>query len=238
MQFIEVGVLGVRSAVITLRRSGSPMRFVLFPMIHLGSPEFYAAVAAEVRECDLVVAEGQPNASRRRRLTLPGLTYLLLRRYRRSRLVVQRLNEETLGPPVIRPDLNLAEIRRRLRRLPLFTWMNAWLAMSVRIPWVALFVLIFGPERFLTHHLALDDDAPPLSPDERWAAIHAVIVDDRDALLLDALTAIHEERGEEAIDVAVVYGAGHMRAVVHGLLNRHGYRARQAHWLTVFDLDD
>jgi hypothetical protein len=29
-----------------------------------------------------------------------------------------------------------------------------------------------------------------------------------------------------------------MPAVIHGLLERHGYRARGAEWLTVFGLDD
>ncbi len=60
------------------------------------------------------------------------------------------------------------------------------------------------------------------------------IVDSRDRLLLSALDAIHDERCSEAIAVAVVYGAGHMPAVVHHLLGRYGYRAREADWLTVF----
>jgi hypothetical protein len=38
-----------------------------------------------------------------------------------------------------------------------------------------------------------------------------------------------------AIDVPVVYGAGHMPALTHELLRRYGYRPRTAEWLTVFD---
>jgi hypothetical protein len=33
--------------------------------------------------------------------------------------------------------------------------------------------------------------------------------------------------------VTVIYGAGHVPAVVRGLLDRHGYRVRTAEWLTV-----
>jgi hypothetical protein len=33
----------------------------------------------------------------------------------------------------------------------------------------------------------------------------------------------------------VVYGAGHVPAVVRALLARYGYRPRSAEWLTVFD---
>ena len=51
-----------------------------------------------------------------------------------------------------------------------------------------------------------------------------------------ALCRLHEERGGESIEVAVVYGAAHVPAVVRGLLNRYRYRPRGAEWLTVVDL--
>ena len=41
MQLIEVTDFGVLSAVIWLRRTGTPLRFVLFPMLHLGTAAFY-----------------------------------------------------------------------------------------------------------------------------------------------------------------------------------------------------
>lgn len=230
--------MGVRSAVIRLERRETPLRFILFPMIHLGRPEFYDAVKDRLGRSALVVAEGRPDT--RPKASLPGLAYLLLRRRRRSRLVVQRLSEETLGVPVVRPDLSLAEIHQRLRRLPALTYVLARLTLLVVVPWAALYVLLFGAQRFLAQGLALDDDTPYTEPSggERWDDIDEVIVDHRDALLLDALSEIHEARCTESIDVAVVYGAGHMPAVVHGLRKRHGYRARRADWLTVFDLDD
>ncbi|MGC5019086.1 hypothetical protein [Micromonospora sp. DT47] len=238
MQIIEVTGMGVRSAVIRLERRETPLRFILFPMIHLGRPEFYDAVRDRVSCCALVVAEGRDHT--RPRVSLPGLAYRLLRRQRRSRLVVQRLREETLGVPVVRPDLSLDEIRHRLRRLPTVTYLLARLTIRVVVPWVALYVLLFGAQRFLAGELALDDDTPYIEPSlgKRWDDIDGVIVDDRDALLLDALAKIHEARCGESIDVAVVYGARHMPAVLHGLRKRYGYRARGADWLTVFDLDD
>jgi hypothetical protein len=48
-----------------------------------------------------------------------------------------------------------------------------------------------------------------------------------------ALDTIHQQRSQEPISVAVVYGAGHMPAVVRSLA-RYGYRASSAEWLTVF----
>ena len=58
MQFIESSVVGVRSAVITLACRSGPLRFVLFPMIHVGERSFYAQVTARLRECAIIVAEG------------------------------------------------------------------------------------------------------------------------------------------------------------------------------------
>ena len=56
------------------------------------------------------------------------------------------------------------------------------------------------------------------------------------ALLIDSLTTIHQAHHVEDIDVAVVYGAGHIPALAHQLLQRYGYRPRTAEWLTIFDL--
>jgi hypothetical protein len=61
MQYIESSVIGIRSAVITLKHRVTPLRFVLFPMVHVAEPEFFAAVEARAGECDLIVAEGAPS---------------------------------------------------------------------------------------------------------------------------------------------------------------------------------
>jgi hypothetical protein len=53
--------------------------------------------------------------------------------------------------------------------------------------------------------------------------------------LLAALRRPHEERAAEAIEVAVVYGAGHVPAIVTGLM-RYGYRPRSGEWLTLADV--
>ena len=41
MQFIEKNSFNVRSAVYRLKRDGSALEFLIFPTIHVGSPEFY-----------------------------------------------------------------------------------------------------------------------------------------------------------------------------------------------------
>lgn len=58
MQIVEVTGYAVRSAVFTMRRKGSPLEFVVFPMLHVASPTFYAQVRRRLRDCDLIVLEG------------------------------------------------------------------------------------------------------------------------------------------------------------------------------------
>jgi hypothetical protein len=61
MQYIEASVIGVRSAVITLKRRATPLRFALIPMVHVAEPDFYREVASLAGECALIVAEGAPS---------------------------------------------------------------------------------------------------------------------------------------------------------------------------------
>jgi hypothetical protein len=71
---------------------------------------------------------------------------------------------------------------------------------------------------------------------DRLPELEAAFGGDRDDRLLATLCRLHEERCGEGIEVAVVYGAAHVPAVVRGLMDRYGYRPRSADWLTVADL--
>jgi len=42
MQFIESSIVGLRSAVTTFTRPVTPLRFILFPMVHVGEQQFYS----------------------------------------------------------------------------------------------------------------------------------------------------------------------------------------------------
>jgi hypothetical protein len=81
MQLVEASSFAVRSVVIRLQRRGTPMRFVLFPMIHFGSPTFYDDVMTRLRDCHIVVAEGVGKNRVGQALTL---TYSLTGRARAS----------------------------------------------------------------------------------------------------------------------------------------------------------
>jgi hypothetical protein len=233
MQIIEVSDLGVRSAVIWLQRQETPMRFVLFPMLHLGAPSFYEEVTRRLRACDLVVAEGIRGQS----LSSSALTatYGLFGNANRDGLVVQHIDYGSLGVPVVGPDMSASEFGAGWRRMPLMLRLWVW----ALVPMYALGMLFFGSRALLARHAEVDDlpsrEDVEMAADESIAPFIRLLGDDRDAHLLGALDRIHEERCNEAIQVAIVYGARHMPAVVRHLGRRFGYWARDAEWMTIFE---
>lgn len=58
MQIIESTDFGVRSAVYGVRRRFAPLQIDLYPMLHVGRPEYYEEVRRRLREADIVVCEG------------------------------------------------------------------------------------------------------------------------------------------------------------------------------------
>ncbi|MER7976009.1 hypothetical protein [Streptomyces sp. NPDC095817] len=229
MQIIEVTGYAVRSAVITMRRTGTPLEFVIFPMLHVASPTFYSQIRVRLRECDLVVVEG----IRGRSVGVSALTLAYRFAPRRRRNGLQEQRDARLLPedvPVINPDVTAAEAIADLKELSRWTYA----LLMVAAPVMGLVFALRGPRAFLDEDLAVED-LPPTLRAELMAddPLEHALTDRRDRRLLDALGEIHAERGDEPLRVAVVYGAGHVPAIVHGLRDRHGYRPREADWLTV-----
>ncbi|WP_329259001.1 hypothetical protein OG417_21805 [Actinoallomurus sp. NBC_01490] len=219
MQFIESSIVGLRSAVITLTCRTSPLRFMLFPMVHVGEPSFYAEVTARVRKCAIIVAEGPPagTAPLQERMS----------RLRLDRLVDQNnaLDLGSLGIPVfweaVPPPARTPAERVR------HTAEDAFGAVALRL------LGRYGDP------LKLPSRDQAESYDERWVEGRAArwfrdrVVDRRDDALNRRLSALHQEHRERPITVAVVYGAGHMPAVVEHLRAEFDYSVKEAEWLMV-----
>jgi hypothetical protein len=161
------------------------------------------------------------------------LAYRLPSQKRNLGLVVQRIDSAGLGLPVIRPDITAQQLRRRWRSVPILQRTAVWCL----VPLIGLAMRIFGTRKIISRHLGQDDLPTHEENQARQAAsqLTELILDHRDALLMRALASIYEERHHEEIDVAVVYGAGHMPVIAHAMQRRYGYHPRTAEWLTVFD---
>jgi len=261
MQIVEITDFALRSAILRLTRAGTPLRFEVFPMVHVAEPAFFAAVTERLRRCDLIVAEGVGGAGpapaidpeltwpglemddlppeRRRRLSAASAltaSYEIPARFERLGLVQDSIDYDRLGVPVLYPDMTDAEFAAGWRAVPARQRAIALVAA----PLSGLGQLAFGSRRSVARHLAVDDTdwaerrATPGPLDD----LFTVLLDQRDELLLTALDAVHDTCAGDAITVAVVYGAMHVPAVLRGMRSLHGYCVRGADWLTVFELDE
>jgi hypothetical protein len=232
VQLIEVSMTGARSSVITLRAARTPMRITLFPMTHLGTPDYYRSVTTHLAGRDLIIAEGvYGRLAAARALTL---AYRLPAHSHRLDLTVQHVDYASLGIPIIRPDITAAQFRKRWRALPLLQRLAVW----TLLPACAAAFTLLGTRRTLSRYLATDDLPTHEEGQARQATrqLTELILDHRDALLIESLDSVYQARHAEDIDVAVVYGAEHMRALARHLFQRYGYRPRTAEWLTIFEL--
>jgi hypothetical protein len=223
MQYVESSVIGVRSAVITLKRRTTPLRFVLFPMVHVAEPAFYAEVEAMAGTCDLIVAEGVPSRY------APMQEWMS--KIRLDRLVDQMtgLDLERTGVPVQWEHAAPRPARSGREQ-----------AVAVIADSAAAVVL-----RALGRYgspLGLPSLDQSDEHDDRWERRAAGwlgriaqdrVLDSRDAVLAQALGAIHRERCGEQAKVALVYGGAHIPAVVDYLTETFKYYVEKAEWLTV-----
>lgn len=256
MQILEATDYAVRSAALRLTRRETPLQFLVFPMVHIAERSFYADVTDRLRRADLIVAEGVGGPAEPEfddpALHWPGLEmddlpppkprwgavsaltagYRLAARYDRLGLVEQDIDYDALGVPVLCPDMTDEEFAEGWRTIP--AWQRA-LVMAAG-PLIGLHSAAFGSRRSLAAHLNLDDrdvrEAPPGAEQ-----LVDLIGARRDRLLMTALEAIHEVHAGDPLTVAIVYGAYHVPAIIHGLRSAHGYSVRDAEWLTVFTVD-
>jgi hypothetical protein len=223
MQYLESSIIGVRSAVITMRRRTTPLRFVLFPMVHVAEPAFYAAVEARAGRCDLIVAEGVPSRY------FPVQEWMS--KIRLDRLVdqINGLDLERTGVPVQWEEAPPSPPKSGRDQ-----------AVAVAVDSATALVL-----RALGRYgspLGMPSLEQADEHDDRWdrraagrleRAIQDRVLDSRDCVLVKALGAIHRERYGEQAKIAVVYGAAHIPAVVDYLTEAFKYYVEKAEWLTV-----
>jgi hypothetical protein len=231
MQIIESSALGVRSARIQFRHPTGRQSVTLFPMIHIGEPEFYRTAFDDAFAHDVVLVEGikSPISMRITR------SYRWLLASKRIDLSLQPRSPEagTCHAKIVHADLSPAEFAAEWQKVTL------WLRLAVYLisPLIGLHRRWFATRESIAKGMSMDDQ-PSQKELVEWSpeggAITEAILNSRDERLLDRLR--EQLSGEPTARIAVVYGAGHMRAVVRELTARQGYMTGQSDWLTVFHL--
>ena len=233
MQFIEANSFSVRSAVYRLKKNGSALEFLIFPMIHIGSIEFYREISQRLSSCDLILAEGVKS----KRVYLLTLSYQIAKYIRRMDLVTQQdgMRVEGFRGKIVNADMDGAAFDERWSSLPVS--LRAQLFML--IPVYVVYLFLFGTREMLAKNLALDDlpsSEEIFSEDESFEQLDSLIIDERDRKLIEHIVSLEDQQLKDPQQVGIVYGAAHMRTTMAFLMQKLNYRVVKAEWVTVFDL--
>jgi hypothetical protein len=230
MQFVEANRFELVSAIHELERRDEPLRFVLFPMIHIGERSYYEDVAARAARCDLLLVEGVPSVWARIATRAYGLFAA------RLDLVTQReLNLKALGPKIVNADMTAEEFNRAYSALPLL----AQAMLPLLLPLYGLYFLFNGSRERIAKQLETTDlplRERILDATEETEALERLLVGRRDRAFLSRLQSVFEESRGKPLTIGIIYGAGHMPAIFRYLSERLGYRVRSSSWAAVFSL--
>lgn len=198
-------------------------------MVHIGEAEFYARVYADAGAHDVMLMEGVRSPVTR--VVTSSYRWINLKKLG---LVLQR-NPSPGGTTarIVHADLSRQEFETEWRRVPL---------------WLRLAVLCLAPLMGLRRRMGMTREQIAevaemedlrsadelISWDPKWAALKKCVVAARDVRLIEKLTEELDHPAEEGERrIAVVYGAGHMRAVL-GELRKRGFRGAESVWMTIF----
>ncbi|MCG8590944.1 MAG: hypothetical protein MJE66_16765 [Proteobacteria bacterium] len=230
MQFAEANSFELASAVHELEHRDDPLRFVLFPMIHIGEREYYEDIAARASRCDVLLAEGVPSIWAR----IATLSYELFAA--RLGLVTQReLKLKALGPKIVNADMSADEFDEAHSQLPFF----ARAILPLALPLHGLHFLFRGSREHLARQLETTDLPPRervLEATEETDALDRLLVARRDRAFLERLDSFIQASRSKPLKVGIVYGASHMPAIFRHLSRRYGYRVKSSGWTRVFSL--
>jgi hypothetical protein len=229
VQYLENSAIALRAAHYVLAHEGKRQRFLLFPMVHVGSCDYYTQVRARLGVCDLILFEGVRTFSSR----LLTLSYRLLAKRRRLNLVTQdAMKLKGVAPRLVRADVSPAEFEANWSHIPL----RSRIALAVLAPLYGAYQYATASRESIGRHLSAEDVKSPELLEGREAApeVHGALLDSRDARLAAAIESVLTEPNPPT-NVGIIYGAAHMTVVTDLLMSKHGYRVVHSEWLTVFD---
>jgi hypothetical protein len=233
VQFVESSVIGVRAACIRLSAGAGAPDVCLFPMIHIGSPAYYAEVRRRLSACDVVLFEGV----RSFRVWMITRAYSIMTRNKRLGLVRQRdaLAVSTLGQRKIHADVSTDEFHVAWTDIP---WYQRVLLL-LGAPVFGLWLYFTGTRQSIGRRLNTEEveSSRDFERFERTPELEKTLATTRDLRLVEEVSTAVEASGGGS-RIGVIYGAAHMRVVSRILTSKYGYRVVESEWVTVFDYQD
>ena len=234
----ERDIWRLQTAVSYLIHPDTGRRVTLISMIHIGRPDYYARVGELVEDHEgpvLFEGLGELTAEEAAALTeeerkvwqsLASLNAAYRRIAASLHLVAQPDAMPRPGPQWVRADLPVRELLHRWvkGRLPLIPVMDAaGQALDGALMRRATRLLLLQEPFILSAFQFLRGRAPQLG------RLTALLIDERNEAALKAFDSV-----DEAKDVLMTYGAGHVPGLLAGFTTR-GYRVSARDWFTAHE---
>lgn len=233
MQFIESSIIGVRAAYHRLSGGRESPDVCLFPMIHIGSPAYYAEVARRLEACDVVLFEGVSSF----RAWMLTRAYSIATRRKRLGLVRQR---DALAIPLLRQrkihaDVNAEQFSNTWKSIPLYQR----ILLLLGAPLYGLWIYLVGTRHSIGRRLSTEEleSRRDFDRSEAMPELQNALVTTRDVRLVEEISSALAKCGEGS-RIGIVYGAGHMRVASRLLTSKYRYRVVESEWITVFDYEE
>lgn len=228
MQIIESTTFGVRSVIFRFENDDRPTGFTLFPMVHVADKAFYDGILKRLSDCDVVLTEGVRTKTGR----LLTASYRYFTRNPKLGFVLQStMSLDDLNAKIHHADVASEDFSRKWAQLPF--WLR--FLIPVAAPIYGMYLRFFGTRESIGKGMGLDlhdhNDAL-LDENEGFEEMEEVILDWRDKHLISIIDGYIQSDGDEEKTVGIVFGARHMRAVIHHL-HKQGYRITDADWIDV-----
>lgn len=229
MQILENSILGLRAARLRFVNKQLAVSVSLFPMVHIGDPEFFRTVYEDAFSHDVVLVEGIKSpvvkciTTSYRWIDKAGLGLVIQPKYPAA---------ETVNAQIVHADLSLEEFHAEWRKVPLRLRAEVLLFSSI----IGLKRRIFASRASLSEGMSMEDLKSRdeiLSWDPTFAALDHCVLGARDARIVEILSAQIGQSSHKDRQIAVVYGAAHMRTVL-GVLKRQNFMLVESRWQTIF----
>jgi hypothetical protein len=232
MQFIEKNSFNVRSAICLLKNENCGIEFRLFPMVHIGSKDFYNHVSEKLSECDLILAEGVKS----KKGNILTFSYSIVKKIKRMDLITQKegLNLSVFADKIRNTDIKGQDFDDNWSTLSIVFR----LSLFVIIPFYVVYLYAFGTREIIAKHIAVDDlptSDEVLFSDQNTEELEKILIDKRDKVLIESIEELIQENKSNPTQVGILYGAFHMRNIFDYLLNKKNYKIVESEWLTVFE---
>ena len=219
MQIIERNMFGVRTAIYEFAHPDHLLEFVVFPMIHIGEPEFYEEITSRLKECDLILFEGVQSST----VSFLTMGYRFASRRKRLGLVTQAaIPMQEMASKLAHADLKGQKFDSLWRKLPFFLRF----VTPIAIPFYGLYCYLTASRQSIAKHLEINDLPSRDDLLDEDSELDEIVLGRRDQRLLASILLCHRKRKDEKIRVGILFGAAHMPPVYQLLQQRLGYKTK------------